>query len=176
MFGGPRALDPRAPRAAEIVDTPAGLAHAHAATHATTAILPVAEAQRTPLDMRRDDWTQALMDRIDTIRDAANATDTRIRLVPDALGKIDVSMRKDADTVHVSFAADVPATRAMLADAQPRLAELAQQRGLRLGQSSVDAGTSGEGQQRPADPRPIPPRPMRAPVRDEALTEAGRLA
>ncbi len=176
IFGGPRPIDPRTPRGGEIADAPSGLSPALASTHAASSVQPPAEGRRTPLDMRRDDWTRKLIDRIETIRDAANAADTRIKLMPDALGKIDVSMRKDGDTLHVSFTADVPATRAMLADAQPRLAELAQQRGLRLGQASVDAGTSGDGQQRPAPEPSIPASPMRAAARAEAPTETGRVA
>ncbi len=96
-----------------------------------------------PIDMRREDWTRALIDRIGAVQDVANARDTRITLVPDALGKIEVALRQDGDTVHVQFAADAPATRALLADAQPRLAELAEARGLRLGDASVSAGGDG---------------------------------
>ena len=77
------------------------------------------------------------------MHDVANARDPRITLVPDALGKIEVALRQDGDTVHVQFAADAPATRALLADAQPRLAELAEARGLRLGDASVSAGSDG---------------------------------
>nr|WP_244655521.1 flagellar hook-length control protein FliK [Sphingomonas sp. CFBP 13603] len=77
------------------------------------------------------------------LRDAANATDTRIRLIPDALGAIDVSMRKDGDTVHVHFNAEQAATRTLLADAQPRLAELAEARGLKLGQAMLGGGNTG---------------------------------
>lgn len=96
-----------------------------------------------PIDMRREDWTRALIDRIGAVHDVANARDTRITLVPDALGKIEVALRQDGGTVHVQFAADAPATRALLADAQPRLAELAEARGLRLGDASVSAGSDG---------------------------------
>lgn len=96
-----------------------------------------------PIDMRREDWTRALIDRIGAVHDVANARDTRITLMPDALGKIEVALRQDGDTVHVQFAADAPATRALLADAQPRLAELAEARGLRLGDASVSAGSDG---------------------------------
>lgn len=96
-----------------------------------------------PIDMRREDWTRALIDRIGAVHDVANARDTRITLVPDALGRIEVALRQDGDTVHVQFAADAPATRALLADAQPRLAELAEARGLRLGDASVAAGSDG---------------------------------
>src|SRR3546814_8176255 len=63
--------------------------------------------------MRRDDWTRQLIDRIEAVRDMTNAADTRIKLMPDALGKIDVTMRKDGDTMYVSFTADVAATRAL---------------------------------------------------------------
>ncbi|WP_374138803.1 MULTISPECIES: flagellar hook-length control protein FliK [unclassified Sphingomonas] len=99
----------------------------------STAPLPV------PVDMRRQDWTRALIDRIDAVHDVANARDTRITLVPDALGKIEVALRQVGETIHVQFAADVATTRIMLAEAQPRLAELADARGLRLGDTIIAA-------------------------------------
>lgn len=102
-----------------------------------------ATAQHTALDMRQERWPHAMIERIDMLRDAANATDTRIRLIPDALGAIDVSMRKDGDTVHVHFNAEQAATRTLLADAQPRLAELAEARGLKLGQAMLGDGNTG---------------------------------
>lgn len=107
-------------------------------------IKPAAGVDNSPLDTRREDWTRQLLDRISALRDAADAGDTRIRLVPAGLGKIDVALRQQGDLLHVHFAADVAATRALLTDAQPRLAELAAERGLRLGQSGV--GQSGVGQ------------------------------
>lgn len=119
-----------------------------------------------PIDMQREDWTRALIDRIDAVRDVANARDTRIALVPDALGKIEVALRQDGDTLHVAFTADAPATRALLAEAQPRLAELAEARGLKLGDTAVstrgdqqnDRAASGFGQ--PADQRRPAPAPQ----------------
>ena len=102
-----------------------------------------------PLDMRKDDWSRALLDRIDAVRDIADARDSRIRLIPDALGKIDIALRQHGDTLHVHFTADVAATRSLLADAQPRLAELAEARGLRLGQSAVDGGQGQEPRRQP---------------------------
>lgn len=98
------------------------------------------DPQSAPIDMRREDWARALIDRIDASQDVANARDTRIRLVPDALGKIDVALHRQGDTLHVHFTADVPATRALLVEAQPSLAALADARGLRLGDASVDGG------------------------------------
>ena len=84
-----------------------------------------------------------MIDRIEVLRDDANARDTRIRLVPDALGSIDLSVRKDGDAVHVHFTAENQATRTLLAEAQPRLAELAEARGVKLGGATVDTGTGG---------------------------------
>jgi len=132
-------------------------------------------AQHGALDTRRDDWPQAMIDRIEALRDAADAQDTSIRLVPDALGKVDVSIRHDGDAVHVHFAAEAPATQQLIADAQPRLADAAQARGLRLGQTSVDGGNAGTGasanqqhqQQQGGGAAPqsrSPIRPARAPV------------
>lgn len=125
-----------------------------------TPIAATSHTQHGALDMQRQDWPQAMIDRIEALRDAADATSTRITLAPDALGKVDLSIRHDGDAVHVHFSAEAAQTRAILADAQPKLAELAQQRGLRLGQATVDAGTSGGGQrQQPQVAPPLPPRP-----------------
>ncbi|HEX7657082.1 MAG TPA: flagellar hook-length control protein FliK [Sphingomonas sp.] len=124
------------------------LASAVGSTHSLGAVPAAASAQQSALDMRRDDWPQAMIDRIEALRDAANANDTRIRLVPDALGKVDVSIRHDGDAVHVQFNAEVPATRTLIAEAQPKLAEIAQARGIKLHQTSVDAGDAGSGQHR----------------------------
>lgn len=109
-----------------------------------------------PVDTRRDDWVARLADHVEAARDAANARDTRIRLVPDALGRIDIAVRQEGETLHVHFSAESAATRLLLHDAQPRLAEIAEQRGLRLGQSSVEAGLAGQDQRR-APPAPLPP-------------------
>ncbi|MGN6270031.1 MAG: flagellar hook-length control protein FliK [Sphingomonas sp.] len=134
--------------------------------------------QHNALDMRRDDWPQAMIDRIDALRDAADATSTRITLVPDALGKVDVSLRHDGDTVHVHFAADTAQTRAMLADAQPRLADAAQARGIRLGQTSVGTGGGEAGRQPPRQPdAPMPSRPVSAAAAStDAASDSSRLA
>ncbi len=120
--------------------------------------IKTAEAQQAPLDMRQERWPHAMIERIEILRDAADATDTRIRLVPDALGAINVSMRKDGDTVHVHFNAEQVATRTLLADAQPRLAELAEARGLKLGQGALGDGNAGSSQQRAPVPSQIPNR------------------
>jgi flagellar hook-length control protein FliK len=136
-------------------------------------VAATAQPQHNALDMRRDDWPQAMIERIEALRDAADATSTRITLVPDALGKVDLSIRHDGSTVHVHFAADAAQTRAILADAQPRLAELAQQRGFRLGQATVDAGASGGGQhQQPQAAAPPPQRPASAFVPTPADADA----
>ncbi|KQN21514.1 MULTISPECIES: flagellar hook-length control protein FliK [unclassified Sphingomonas] len=120
-----------------------------------------------PLDMRQERWPSAMIERIDILRDAANATDTRIRLIPDALGTIDVSVRRDGDTVHVQFAAEQAATRSLLQEAQPRLAELADARGMKLTQSNVDTGA---GQQQQQQQRAATPHQPSAPARARAGT------
>ncbi len=122
------------------------------------------EAQQTPLDMRQERWPHAMIERIEILRDAADATDTRIRLVPDALGAIDVSMRKDGDTVHVHFNADQAATRTLLQDAQPRLVELAEARGLKLGQGALGDSAASSSQQRAPTAPHTPNRPTTAPA------------
>lgn len=109
-----------------------------------TTVQATAQADQAPLDLSRDDWTGKMIERIAALRDGVEAADTRIRLAPEHLGTIDVSIRRDGDRLQVHFTAENPATRQLLADAAPRLAELAEARGLRLGQSSVDSGSGGE--------------------------------
>lgn len=109
---------------------------------------PLVTAPR-PLDTLREDWPQRLIDRVEAARDAANAADTRIRLVPEALGKIDIALRQEGSTLHVHFTAEQAATRDLLNDAQPRLAELAAARGLQLGQAGVGTGAQGGGRRPP---------------------------
>lgn len=140
---------------------------------------PRVDSHRTPLDMRRDDWTRNLIDRIDSFRDAANAHDTRIRLVPEALGRIDVTMRQTGETLQVHFAADKPATQALLADARPQLADLAEARGLKLADATPGAGATGAGgsspfadQRRPQPPFAPPPGAQPARPRADAQTDS----
>ncbi len=104
------------------------------------------ELQRQTLDMGRQDWPQQMIDRIETLRDNADANDTSIRLKPEALGQIDVSIRSHADgAVSVRFTAEQPAARTLIADAQPQLAAAAEARGIRLSGTSVDLAGSGQG-------------------------------
>ena len=131
--------------------------------------IATAATQQAPLDMRQDRWPHAMIERIEILRDAANAGDTRIRLVPDALGAIDVSLKQDGDTVHVHFHAEQGATRALLQEAQPRLVELAEARGLKLGQGGLgDSGGPGNGQPRapttPQAPNRTPSHPAPATI------------
>ncbi|PAX07935.1 flagellar hook-length control protein FliK [Sphingomonas lenta] len=123
----------------------------------------VVEAASAPLDVRHEQWPLAMVERIERLRDAVDASDTRIRLVPEALGRIDVSVKRDGDAVHVHFAAEQAATRAMLQEAQPKLAEAAEARGLKLGQTSVGGdGAERHGRHAPDRPLPSSPAPARA--------------
>lgn len=128
---------------AESRNTGSLLAIAQAEVAARPVVQAVGGTKNPALDLRDDRGLHGMIDRIEMLRDDANARDTRIRLVPDALGGVDVALRKDGDTLHVRFTADTQATRALLTEAQPRLAELADARGVKLGQTSVDTGTGG---------------------------------
>ena len=141
---------------------------------AGTVAAPIAAtggAQQAPLDLCQERWPHAMVDRIAQLRDtaaaaSAHAAETRIRIVPDALGTIDVSINRDGDAIAVHFQADQAATRTLLQDAQGRLADIAEARGLRLSGSSVDGGSAGSGQQR--QPQPQQPALPGAPPRTTA--------
>ncbi len=102
------------------------------------------EASATPLDMARETWPTKMIERIEALRDLADANDTSIRLVPDKLGAIDVSLKQDGDTVQVQLNAHQPETRQLLADAQPKLTEMAEAKGLRLSTQTGDGSASGQ--------------------------------
>ena len=143
------------------------------ATHAVTA----ADASRhAALDMARETWPARMIERIELLRDAADAVDTSIRLMPDKLGAIDVSLRRDGDTVQVQFTAQQAETRQLLADAQPKLVELADAKGLRL---AMQAGGDGAGNQ-PQQQRATAPAPSITPPRasseDDGIAADERIA
>lgn len=191
---------PTPPRAFEVVEpAPAAAAaptwsrpaaehvDADPAIAAPTAAAPVqAPAAVTPapvaatVDMRRGHWPHDMIGQIERLRDAADAVDTRIRLVPDMLGTVEVDVRREGDTLHVRFQAEQPQTRALLQEAQPRLAEAAESRGLRLGQTSVDAGAgNAAGGERDRPHTPTPRQTSRTPSSRAAgpeLTDDARIA
>ncbi|MDK2767793.1 MAG: flagellar hook-length control protein FliK [Sphingomonas sp.] len=137
-----------------------------------TTVQATAPADQAPLDLSRDDWTGKMIERIAALREGVEAADTRIRLAPENLGAVDVSIRRDGDRLQVHFTAENPATRQLLADAAPRLAELAEARGLKLGQSSVDSGSGERGQQQQPNHPSTPARPASARADTGAASDA----
>lgn len=161
----------------ELTDPAVPLVGTTAHTAATPAVAATGDVQQAPLDLRRETWPHAMIDRIEALRDAADATSTKMRVVPDALGPIEMSVRKDGDTVHVHFTAEQAQTRTLLTDAQPRLVAIAEQRGLRLGGSTVDVGAGGAGQQQQqATARQPVARPSPTVTADTAADDDTRLA
>jgi flagellar hook-length control protein FliK len=139
-------------RGARDEDTPSSLTPTAAAllpsTDTATSIVPTGDAQRQTLDLGRQDWPQKMIDHIEALRDNANANDTSIRLKPEVLGRVDVSLRTHSDgAISVRFTAEQPTTRTLIADAAPQLAATAEARGIRLSGTSVDL--SGQGDHRP---------------------------
>jgi flagellar hook-length control protein FliK len=124
------------------------------------AIAAAADVQQGVLDMRRQEWMGQMVDRLEAMRDASPSRETRLSLSPEALGKVDVSIRQDGDRIHVHFATETPAARQLLTEAQPRLSELAEARGVKLGQTSVDGGGAGQGSARHAQQVPMPQSPV----------------
>ncbi|HEX8389763.1 MAG TPA: flagellar hook-length control protein FliK [Sphingomonas sp.] len=128
-----------------------------------------AETAAPPIDLRQERWPSAMIERIERMRDDVDAADTRVRLVPDALGAIEVDVRQDGDTLHVRFTAEQSATRALLEEAAPRLAEAADARGLKLGQTAVGADGAGGDRRQPPQPQSAnPARPRAASASSDA--------
>lgn len=131
---------------------------------ATTATVPVVDpasiglsapveapsriAEPAPIDTGRADWIEGMIEQIDVLREAhaegTGETTTRIRLSPDALGGIEIMLTGEGEAIDVRIHADTAAARTMLAEAAPRLTDMAEARGLKLAQG--DAGQSGQHQ------------------------------
>jgi hypothetical protein len=149
-------------------------------------VVATGAAQQGALDMRHEHWPQAMIERIATLRDMAAENDTRLRLSPDMLGAIDVSLKRDGDAVQVQITAEHAQTRQLLADAQPRLTELAEARGVKLqlagGQGGAGSQAGGHGNQSGGGdaPRhhPSTPAPTRrqTAARDDARSTDQRIA
>ncbi len=131
----PRTTDRRKDDAALSVD-PTTLTRADSLTAAP--VVATTGAEQAPLDMTQHHWPQGMIDRIDRMREDAATADTRIQLSPDALGGIAVNLRQEDGATHIHFTADQAQTASLLADAQPTLARLAEEKGMRLGQTAVD--------------------------------------
>lgn len=138
--------------------------------------VPAVETPHATLDMAQATWPTKMIERIELLRDAADAVDTSIRLMPDKLGTIDVSLKQDGDRVQVQFTAQQSETRQLLADAQPRLAELAEAKGLRLSMQTGDGATGGQPQQQRAAAPALTQTPRRAADQSAAGSDDERIA
>lgn len=147
------------------------LLQGQARTEQLSVVQAMSATSQAPLDLTQDGWMGQMIDRIAALRDAAEATDTRIKLAPEHLGAIEVSIRRDGDRLNVHFAAENPAARQAIADAAPRLADLADARGVKLGQTSVDGGDARQGQQRAPQQPATPLRNAIARRSPEPITE-----
>jgi flagellar hook-length control protein FliK len=134
--------DPRAPPSADgsitaIVGTPATvLADARATVSAAPLNVP-------PMTLPPDhpQFVDSLGERIVWIADAGlgrGVGSAKIELHPLDLGSISVHVRMQGDAAQVSFAADNPTARALLADSLPQLRELLSVQGLQLLRAQVE--------------------------------------
>ena len=161
------------PGEAGVVPTLSPATGAAMAPHQVVAKGAVPEAA---IDTRRAEWIETMVARIETAREAAEgAGPTRLRLAPAALGGVEVAIRHEGERVHLHFQTETAAARQLLSEAQPRLAEIAEARGLRLGQTSVADGQAGPGghdpgQRRRPEPAPPPSRPAPTRAADAAAT------
>lgn len=131
---------------------------------ATPVLAPVAASagpDRAPLDMTQAHWPQTMIERIDRMREDAATADSRIQLSPDALGGIAVAIRREDGATHIHFTAEQAQTATLLAEARPTLAQLAEDKGMRLGQTAVDLGQSGGGERQAPQRQPEPVIPAR---------------
>lgn len=116
---------------------------------------PIQVIQPTATD--RQQTLTAMIDRIETlIADGPDSTrETRVKLTPDALGEVSLRLIETDRGIEVAIDAAAPEARAMLAEAAPRLAEMAEARGLRLS-PQMAGGDAGDARHRAPQQQPQP--------------------
>jgi flagellar hook-length control protein FliK len=165
----PAALAERTPAAPAAFDVAPATGSApgfgfHPATPVQVRAPDFAAAPGPVVDTARADWMQSMIERIGEIRHENGTREAQIRLAPDILGVVEIRIERRDERMHVTMSADNPQARAMLGEAAPKLQEMAEARGLRLTQSSVDAGASHQNPQRRqgGDGATLPEAPARA--------------
>lgn len=114
----------------------------------------------TPIDTARTEWRATMIERIETVvAEAGGARETRIALSPDKLGEVALRLVETDRGIEVALDAALPEARALLAEAAPRLAEMAEARGLRLSMQP-GGGEQPGGDRPPAPHRPQPEAPI----------------
>ncbi|WP_164523827.1 flagellar hook-length control protein FliK [Sphingomonas sp. ABOLH] len=144
-------------------------------------VAPTSHAAQPTLDTCQPQWVEGMIDRIQTLREssASNSGETRIRLSPDALGDVEVAVRMGDDgKLHVHFASDNADAGRLLAEAQPRLVQMAEARGLKLGGMQVDVGSqqSQRQAQDQGNPAPRAPRPATTQANTQTTRSDDRIA
>jgi hypothetical protein len=123
-----------------------------------------AVSNRPVIDTGRAEWMQAMIDRIAEMPQVEGGRrDAQIRLVPDALGPVEVKIEQRQERLHVTLQAETPQARQLLSDAAPKLHELAEARGIRFAQAGFGSADPQERRQAPDQQQPaLPLRPRRA--------------
>jgi hypothetical protein len=122
-----------------------------------------AAAHRPVIDTGRAEWMQAMIDRIAEMPQSEGGNrDAQIRLVPDALGPVDVKIEQRQDRLHVTLHAETPQARLLLSDAAPKLHELAEARGIRFAQTGFGGADPQDRRHAPDQQPATPSRPRPA--------------
>lgn len=139
---------------------------------------PVQLSQPAPVDLGRAEWMQAMIDRIAELPQAEGRREAHIRLLPDALGAVQVKLVEKDERVHVTLISDNAQARQLLTEAAPRLHELAEARGLRLAQPEVGGGSSQDRRPAPEQQSQTPSRPRSASADtdSDSATDGDRIA
>jgi flagellar hook-length control protein FliK len=127
------------------------------------------------VDTARAEWMQAMIDRIGDVVQEGSKREALIRLLPDALGAVEVKIIERDDRLQVTLNADTAQARQLLSEHAPRLAELAEARGLRFAQTDIGGGNAQQQQdRRQALEHPATPlRPRSAQAEPDASTDDG---
>jgi flagellar hook-length control protein FliK len=127
------------------------------------------------VDTARAEWMQAMIDRIGNVVQEGGKREALIRLLPDALGAVEVRIVERDDRLQVTLNADTAQARQLLSEHAPRLAELAEARGLRFAQTDIGGGNAQQQQdRRQALEHPATPlRPRSAQAESDASTDDG---
>lgn len=155
----------------EAAPSPAPLPDAGSQPPAPAAAQPAASlhtsfapSHRPVIDTGRAEWLQNMIERIAEMPQADGKREAQLRLLPDALGPVEVKIEQREQRLHVTMNAQTPEARQLLSDAAPKLQELAEARGIRFAQTGFGGADAQDRRSQPDHQPATPLRPRPAEI------------
>jgi flagellar hook-length control protein FliK len=114
----------------------------HSVAHAQKVVMDPAMLEA--INIARHDAVKELQNRVSMMLNLNNK-EAEIRLDPPELGSLQIRIRTDAETAQVNFVVQNQQAKELLEQSLPKLREMLAEQGINLGESSIEHGSTGQG-------------------------------